>query len=84
MQARTGGTGFGAVSQGSWLAAFKKRDRPVPQLKLSIIMAAYNEQDTVELAISEILNVEYPCNMELIVVDDGSTDARPKLLAGST
>lgn len=81
VQARTGGTGFDAVGKGSWLAAFKKRDRPVPQLKLSIIMAAYNEQDTVELAISEVLNVEYPCDMELIVIDDGSKDDTPKLLA---
>ena len=81
MQAKTGRTGFDAVGQGSWLAAFKKRDRPVPQLKLSIIMAAYNEQDTVELAISEVLNVEYPCDMELIVIDDGSKDDTPKLLA---
>jgi glycosyltransferase involved in cell wall biosynthesis len=44
-------------------------------------MAAYNEQDTVELAISEVLNVEYPCDMELIVIDDGSKDDTPKLLA---
>jgi glycosyltransferase involved in cell wall biosynthesis len=44
-------------------------------------MAAYNEQETIEQAISELLEVEYPCDMELIVIDDGSTDDTPALLA---
>lgn len=50
-------------------------------LKLSIIMACYNEAATIEQAIDEVLAVDYPCDMELIVVDDGSTDATPRLLA---
>jgi dolichol-phosphate hexosyltransferase len=49
-------------------------------LKLSIVMAAYNEQDTVEQAIDEVLCVDYPCDIELIVVDDGSTDKTAELL----
>ena len=43
-------------------------------LKLSILMPVYNEEANVARAISEVLNVDYPCAMELIVVDDGSTD----------
>jgi dolichol-phosphate hexosyltransferase len=43
-------------------------------LKLSILMPVYNEEATVAQAVSEVLNVDYPCAVELIVVDDGSTD----------
>ena len=49
--------------------------------KLSILMSAYNEQDTIERAVGEILTADYPCDIELIVVDDGSTDRTPLLLA---
>jgi glycosyltransferase involved in cell wall biosynthesis len=51
------------------------------ELKLSIIMAAYNEAATIIEAVEEVLEVDYPCEVELIVVDDGSTDATPQLLA---
>jgi len=50
-------------------------------LRLSILMAAYNEEKTVTRVIHEILDADYPCEIELIVVDDGSTDATPMLLA---
>jgi dolichol-phosphate hexosyltransferase len=43
-------------------------------------MCAYNEERTISRAISEVLAVSYPCDMELIVVDDGSTDATADLL----
>jgi hypothetical protein len=52
--------------------------RPV---KLSILMAAYNEEQRIVRAIAEILQTDYPCDVELIVVDDGSTDGTPALLA---
>jgi len=44
------------------------------RLKISIIMCAFNEQDRIERAINEVLHSEYPCAVELVVVDDGSTD----------
>jgi hypothetical protein len=50
-------------------------------VKLSILMCAYNEERTITRAVGEVLTTEYPCNMELIVVDDGSTDATAALLA---
>jgi glycosyltransferase involved in cell wall biosynthesis len=43
-------------------------------VKLSILMPVYNEFDTIETAVKDVLNVEYPCDVELVVVDDGSTD----------
>lgn len=44
-------------------------------------MCAFNEQQSIEQAITEVLSGSYPCDIELIVVDDGSTDDTA-LLAG--
>ena len=49
--------------------------------KLSILMPAYNEESTIVQAVDEILSTEYPCEIELIVVDDGSTDRTEALLS---
>jgi dolichol-phosphate hexosyltransferase len=43
-------------------------------VKLSILMPVYNEQPTLASAIKEVLNVNFPCEVELVIVDDGSTD----------
>jgi glycosyltransferase involved in cell wall biosynthesis len=43
-------------------------------MKLSILMPAYNEAATVSTAIKRVLEVRYPCEAELVVVDDGSID----------
>jgi len=50
------------------------------RVKLSILMAAYNEERTIIKAVKSILQVPFPCEVELIVVDDGSTDATSDLL----
>jgi glycosyltransferase involved in cell wall biosynthesis len=49
-------------------------------VKLSILMAAYNEERTITKAVHGILQASFPCEVELIVVDDGSADATPDLL----
>jgi glycosyltransferase involved in cell wall biosynthesis len=54
------------------------RNRPV---KLSILMPAYNEERTLARAIDAVLSAAYPCEYELIVVDDGSSDRTPEILA---
>ncbi len=51
-------------------------------MKLSILMPVYNEEATLASAVSRVLAVGYPCDLELVVVDDGSSDASPKILAG--
>ncbi len=47
---------------------------------LSILMPVYNERDRVERAIAEVLATELPTEVELIVVDDGSTDGTRQIL----
>ncbi len=46
--------------------------------KLSVVMPVYNERTTVEQIIRRVLAV--PLNIELIVVDDGSTDGSGEIL----
>lgn len=46
---------------------------------LSIIVPVYNEKETILEVIEAILDV--PCQKEVIVVDDGSTDGTRELLA---
>ena len=48
--------------------------------QLSIVMPVYNEALTIAQAIEQVLAVDYPCPVEVIVVDDGSVDATPELL----
>ncbi len=49
-------------------------------LKLSILMPVYNEERTLRRAVESVLAQEYPIDMELCVVDDGSTDGTPEIL----
>ncbi len=53
-------------------------------MKLSILMPVFNEAATVATAIQRVLAVDYPCLVELVVVDDGSTDETPRILAAIT
>ena len=51
-------------------------------MKLSILMPAYNEAATLAVAVKRVLDVDYPCDIELVVVDDGSTDASHQVIEG--
>lgn len=51
-------------------------------VKLSILMPVYNEAATVQAAIKRVLDVSFPCPVELVVVDDASTDGTAGILAG--
>lgn len=50
-------------------------------MKLSILMPVYNEVETVAVVVKRVLDVDYPCEVELVVVDDGSSDGTPAILA---
>jgi glycosyltransferase involved in cell wall biosynthesis len=51
-------------------------------MKLSILMPVYNERATLTAAVKEVLNVSFPCEIELVIVDDGSTDGTRDLYQG--
>lgn len=44
-------------------------------------MPVYNESTTLTSAIKDVLGVDFPCEIELVVVDDGSTDGTRELYA---
>ncbi|SCL22085.1 Glycosyl transferase family 2 [Micromonospora nigra] len=49
-------------------------------MKLSILMPVYNEEELIADALKQALAVEYPCEIELVVVDDGSRDGTGEIL----
>src|ERR1700712_3143223 len=54
----------------------------IPGVKLSILMPVYNEAATLQSAVKRVLNVDFPVEFELVIVDDGSTDGTRELYAG--
>jgi glycosyltransferase involved in cell wall biosynthesis len=49
-------------------------------VKLSILMPVYNEEVRLAEALKQALDVSYPCEVELVVVDDGSSDGTREIL----
>ncbi|HPN29750.1 MAG TPA: glycosyltransferase family 2 protein [bacterium] len=43
-------------------------------MKLSIVVAVYNEEKTIELVLDKLHNLNIPIEKEILVIDDGSTD----------
>jgi glycosyltransferase involved in cell wall biosynthesis len=58
--------------------------RREPGVQLTIVMPVYNEQARVATAVKQVLEVEFPCPYELVIVDDGSTDETPAILNSVT
>lgn len=79
---RGGHLGSGAHRTAGNLAVLRTAARPAPSLfRLSFVMPAYNEEATLASAVARILDTDLPCEFELVVVDDGSSDATPAILA---
>ena len=49
--------------------------------KLSVVMPVFNEHTTIEQIIERVISADIGVEMELIIVDDGSTDGTRELLA---
>lgn len=62
------------------MSLFIESDEQGVSPKVSVIMATYNCEATIESALDSILGQTYP-NWELVVCDDGSTDRTPELLS---
>ncbi len=56
----------------------REREHPLPVLQVlppvSVLLAAYNEERVIASTISHLLEADYPADLEVLVVDDGSTD----------
>ena len=52
------------------------------QPPISIVMAAYNEEKVIGRTLENLLRTDYSGAIEIIVVDDGSTDRTASLVAG--
>jgi glycosyltransferase involved in cell wall biosynthesis len=61
-----------------WPDAAKRRHRPV---RLSVVVPAYNEEATIADVLEDLLLLQVPCEMEVVVVDDGSSDNTAGILA---
>jgi glycosyltransferase involved in cell wall biosynthesis len=50
-------------------------------VKLSVLMPVYNEEARVAAAVKQALEVDYPCEAELVIVDDGSRDGTAEAIS---
>lgn len=49
-------------------------------MKLSILMPVFNEVRTVQTMVERVLKVQFPCDIELVIVDDASNDGTSEVL----
>jgi len=60
------------------------RRKPMSDLKsypaVTVLIAAFNERDHIDLTIQALLNQKYDGDVEIIVIDDGSTDGTSEIV----
>src|SRR5438309_376820 len=78
---RTGAPGQ-TGSRGRIACGERRPDWEGEPMKLSILMPAYNEAETVQDALGRVLKTadSLPCEVEIVVVDDGSRDDTAELV----
>jgi cellulose synthase/poly-beta-1,6-N-acetylglucosamine synthase-like glycosyltransferase len=70
---------FGFIT--TMISLYRKKTYPDYEPDVSIVIPAYNEEKNIAECLNSIFNLDYPSRkMEVIVVDDGSTDSTPKIL----
>src|SRR6185436_2493375 len=62
-------------------AAARHADGSAGWPRVTLLIAAYNEERVIEGKILNTLELDYPHPVELIVVSDGSTDSTPQIVA---
>ncbi|MBI2650486.1 glycosyltransferase family 2 protein [Candidatus Woesearchaeota archaeon] len=63
------------------ISRFLKKEDNFSEPKVSIVIPAYNEEYGIKACLDSIFSSNYPKNkIEVIVVDDGSTDSTPSIL----
>ncbi len=64
------------------LIIVQKCEGQVLEMKLSIMIPCFNEEGAIADVISQTLQTKFPCETEVIVVDDGSTDGSRAVIDG--
>ncbi|HVU73897.1 MAG TPA: glycosyltransferase family 2 protein [Mycobacteriales bacterium] len=49
-------------------------------MKLSVLMPVFNEEATLPTVLKRVLDVPWPCEVELVIIDDGSADRSRAIL----
>ncbi len=69
-----------ALRRRTALTASSYHDRAAPQGKVSVLIAAKDEEHTIETCVRSLFEQDYP-NFEVIVADDRSADRTPEILS---
>ena len=65
----------------SWFRSRSECERPQIAMKLSVVMPIFNERATLRRVGEKIFALQVPFEIELLCVDDGSTDSSREILA---
>ena len=74
---------FAIAALALWQARRPAPPTPSSFPPMSVVIAAYNEERVIEAAIRAILDCGYPGILEVVVVDDGSSDATASVIAAT-